>query len=495
MRIQNEVADMKQKAARMCILVCIAVTCPLSAGVPAVISYQGRYFENNEPYTGTKDNCWFRVTDATYNGTTGTVYFATGPLTLAFANGLFNTSVNCSTVAWSTAANTYYLAVHIGGRYIGKELIHAVPYAFFASSAGYAADLGRAVNTTAPLSGGGPLDADRTLSVGGLSSLGAANQVVGANAAASGWEYKGVTGTASEVDITHSAGQIQIGIVDPLVVSKGGTGASTLTGVVKGNGTGAFTAMTGTQNYTARWTDATTLGAGVLYDDGSNVGVSTASPAATLHVGKPAGTTGSLLLVTTGTVKVFEVTAGSVTTKVPLYLPDGSVLVSTAGLGGSGGGGAFKVNVPLPVHSAKLPSSTFTARIDASENNWRLLFSTGQVALWQGVMDARYDGTTLYCDIYYTMDSATSGNIVWNVEVMAVTPGDSVDINTKSYASVNATTDSVPGTAGYLKRATVTLTNADSIEAGDFYRIRISRNAIGNTATGVAEMVGAVIRQ
>jgi len=56
-----------------------------------------------------------------------------------------------------------------------------------------------------------------------------------------------------------------------IAVNKGGTGASSLTGVLKGNGTSAFTAMTGTANYVARWTDANTLGTGVLYDNASGI--------------------------------------------------------------------------------------------------------------------------------------------------------------------------------------------------------------------------------
>ncbi len=69
-----------------------------------------------------------------------------------------------------------------------------------------------------------------------------------------------------------------------LSVARGGTGATTLTGVLKGNGTSAFTAMTGTANYVTRWTDANTLGTGVLYDNGTNVGIGTTTPIDKLFV-------------------------------------------------------------------------------------------------------------------------------------------------------------------------------------------------------------------
>jgi parallel beta-helix repeat protein len=84
----------------------------------------------------------------------------------------------------------------------------------------------RTISTTSPLSGGGDLSADRTLSLAGLNSLGTANYVVGVNSGATAWEYKNILGTANEIDITHAAGSITIGLVDPLILSKGGTGAN-----------------------------------------------------------------------------------------------------------------------------------------------------------------------------------------------------------------------------------------------------------------------------
>lgn len=75
------------------------------------------------------------------------------------------------------------------------------------------------------------------------------------------------------------------------------------------------------------------------------------------------------------------------------------------------------------------------------------------------------------------MASATSGNVQLRCAVEAITPGDTVD--TDAASSFDSNNDSgnvaVPGTAGYLFDASVTLTNADSIAAGDYLRLRISR--------------------
>ena len=69
-----------------------------------------------------------------------------------------------------------------------------------------------------------------------------------------------------------------------LAVSNGGTGATSLTGVLKGNGTSAFTAMTGTANYITRWSNSSTLGNSIIYDNGTNVGIGTSSPGTKLTV-------------------------------------------------------------------------------------------------------------------------------------------------------------------------------------------------------------------
>jgi len=54
-----------------------------------------------------------------------------------------------------------------------------------------------------------------------------------------------ITPVANETDVTNAAGSITIGIVDPLIAGKGGTGAATLTdgGILLGSGTDPITAM------------------------------------------------------------------------------------------------------------------------------------------------------------------------------------------------------------------------------------------------------------
>lgn len=97
--------------------------------------------------------------------------------------------------------------------------------------------------------------------------------------------------------------------------------------------------------------------------------------------------------------------------------------------------------------------------------------------------------------VQYKMASATTGDVIWAGSIAAVTDGDSTDVDAKVFATANTATVTVPGTAGYLDEASITMTNADSVAAGDFVVVRIARQgaAGGDTATGDAEFIGAAL--
>lgn len=149
--------------------------------------------------------------------------------------------------------------------------------------------------------------------------------------------------------------------------------------------------------------------------------------------------------------------------------------------------------IHLPVIGAHQPSTNM-AIIDRSENHEKLLFddTTAECAWWNFRMPPDYT-SGLTAKIPFSAASATSGTFIFGVYVMAVTPGDSADNNTDSYASVNTSAGTtVPGTAGYLGEISVTLTNADSLAAGDEARIKVCRD-VSDTATGDAEILNEVM--
>jgi hypothetical protein len=62
---------------------------------------------------------------------------------------------------------------------------------------------------------------------------------------------------------------------------------------------------------------------------------------------------------------------------------------------------------------------------------------------------------------------------------------------------VNTGSESVPGTPGYLGQVSITLTNNDSLAAGDYFRLSLSRDAddgTNDTATGDLYVLAVELR-
>lgn len=112
--------------------------------------------------------------------------------------------------------------------------------------------------------------------------------------------------------------------------------------------------------------------------------------------------------------------------------------------------------------------------------------TTDETCYWTTVAPQGITGT-MYLVVYYAMASATSNAVVFQAAVESITPGDATDTDaTTSFDTANSNSGSVPATAGYLESITVTLTNADSMAAGDYVRFRLNRDADSgsDTATG-----------
>ncbi|MDQ7779652.1 MAG: hypothetical protein RDV41_08070, partial [Planctomycetota bacterium] len=120
----------------------------------------------------------------------------------------------------------------------------------------------------------------------------------------------GQTGTVqtfandTNVTMTSNADMHSLGWTGQLAVSRGGTGASTLTGMVVGNGAGAFSAVTGTMDYAAYWIDANTIAAEQYLDvTRGGTGAGSFSPGALL-VGNASGTLQGILPGASNTVLI-----------------------------------------------------------------------------------------------------------------------------------------------------------------------------------------------
>lgn len=139
---------------------------------------------------------------------------------------------------------------------------------------------------------------------------------------------------------------------------------------------------------------------------------------------------------------------------------------------------------------ASFPASNFAALGSVNE---RLVLAfdaaTDESAYFELLLPYNGTHTIDQVDVFFITASATSGTVVWNIAIEAVTATDATDLDAgSSFDTGNALAVTVAGTAGYLVRGQVTTTNKDSATSADFVRIRVTRDADNgsDTASGDA---------
>lgn len=102
--------------------------------------------------------------------------------------------------------------------------------------------------------------------------------------------------------------------------------------------------------------------------------------------------------------------------------------------------------------------------------------STAERAYWK-LEPVAYGSGNITCDIIWYADSGTTNAVVWETALAAITPDtDTTDVETKAFATAQTVTDTHLGTtAQRLHKATITISNLDSIAAGDEAWLRVSR--------------------
>lgn len=151
-------------------------------------------------------------------------------------------------------------------------------------------------------------------------------------------------------------------------------------------------------------------------------------------------------------------------------------------------------------YSAEFPASNFPQLMLVNRRPV-LAFdaATDETCYWTFIAPQGITGTiTLVLSII--MASATSNAVGFQAQLEAVTDADATDLDaTTSFDTVNnSASTTVPATAGYIKQISITMTNADSIAAGDLVRLSINRDADGSaitdSATGDAYLLAAELR-
>ena len=131
----------------------------------------------------------------------------------------------------------------------------------------------------------------------------------------------------------------------------------------------------------------------------------------------------------------------------------------------------------LWIQSAKLPPSN-PAAIDAGEQIWRLLYddTTKETGIWVMRLPNDYESNPVL-KIGYSMVSGTSDEVEWESDVMAVTDGDSENLYSDGFAASQSVVVTVPGTINFLDEASLSISNDDSMTAGDILILRLSTDS------------------
>lgn len=136
-------------------------------------------------------------------------------------------------------------------------------------------------------------------------------------------------------------------------------------------------------------------------------------------------------------------------------------------------------------NSAEFPAASFPQLVNVNQRP-ALAFdaATDEAAYWTGIAPQGLTGA-ITAVITYIMASATSGAVGFQAALEAVSDGDATDLDAgTSFDTVNnSASTTVPTTAGYIDQVSITMTNADSIAAGDYYRLSINRDADGSAIT------------
>ena len=151
-----------------------------------------------------------------------------------------------------------------------------------------------------------------------------------------------------------------------------------------------------------------------------------------------------------------------------------------------------------PLHNE--PPAANPATLDTRNSHTVLDFddTTNESAVFKAIMPQAYSGGGVTVYIKYAMTSATSGDVDWDVAWEGIADGVQ-DIDSDGFAAVNSVDNTtVPGTSGHVDTVSVAFTDGadmDSTDPGEGFRLKVTRDAASDTATGDAELWAVEIRE
>jgi hypothetical protein len=155
-----------------------------------------------------------------------------------------------------------------------------------------------------------------------------------------------------------------------------------------------------------------------------------------------------------------------------------------------------------PLHNE--PPTSIFATLDVRNSIPVLDFdaSTDEEAVFGGVLPDNYAGGGLTVTLVWMATSATSGNVVWAVQIERHSDDD-IDLDSDSFAALNnGGQDVAPSASGEVSYDDVTFTNGadmDSLDKNESFRLKVRRDADNTAATddmsGDAELMRVIVKE
>jgi hypothetical protein len=108
---------------------------------------------------------------------------------------------------------------------------------------------------------------------------------------------------------------------------------------------------------------------------------------------------------------------------------------------------------------------------------------------WNFILDRKYGSTPVLKVHYYMAGANTSKTVAFNAQIAAISDGDA-SVTAKVFDAVNTVTVTCPDAAGTEDVASITLTNADSMAAGDRVILLLYRDVSVDDAAGDCVVTG-----
>lgn len=155
------------------------------------------------------------------------------------------------------------------------------------------------------------------------------------------------------------------------------------------------------------------------------------------------------------------------------------------------------VHHPLLPGFVAYPTSNPAAPVETQGTNFPVpghaFDGTTQETIFLFFKALNYGSGNLTLTLGWYAASGTSGAVVFGASIAAITPNtDTQDIETKGFATENTASDSHLGTtAKRLHEMSITISNLDSLAAGDWVCVRLRRLPAdaGDTMNGVDAIV------